>query len=144
VDPTQDQFRGRPGRPVPMFATVLFPIDRSQEAAESVSRALELVQAHNSRLVLVSVVDPGNPAMATEAAVAQLLATAQKGFQQAGVACEVVERRGNPAFVICDVADEQGADVIVVASRDAAVDDREPTMASQLIRLAPCPVLVVP
>lgn len=127
-----------------MFATVLFPIDCSQEAAESISKTLQLVQEHNSRLVLVSVVDPGNPAMATETAVAQLLATVQQGFQQAGVACDVVERRGNPAFVICDVADELSADVIVVASRDTTVDDRAPTMASQLIRLAPCPVLVVP
>ncbi|OOV36071.1 universal stress protein [Candidatus Synechococcus spongiarum LMB bulk10D] len=127
-----------------MFATVLFPIDRSQEAAESVSKALQLVQEHNSRLVLLSVVDPANPAMATEATVAQLLATVQKGFQQAGVTCDVVERRGNPAFVICDVADELSADVIVVASRDTTVDDRAPTMASQLIRMAPCPVLVVP
>ena len=127
-----------------MFATVLFPIDCSQEAAESISKALQLVQTHNSRLVLVSVVDPGNPAMATEAAVAQLLDTVQKGFQQAGVTCDVVERRGNPAFVICDLADELSADVIVVASRDTTVDDKEPTMASQLIRLAPCPVLVVP
>ena len=127
-----------------MFATVLFPVDCSQEAAESISKALELVQEHDSRLVLVSVVDPDNPAMATEATVARLLDTVQKGFQQAGVACEVVERRGNPAFVICDVADELSADVIVVASRDTTVDDRDPTMASQLIRLAPCPVLVVP
>ena len=127
-----------------MFATILFPIDRSQEAAESVSKALQLVQEHNSRLVLLSVVDPANPAMATEATVAQLLATVQKGFQQAGVTCDVVERRGNPAFVICDVADELSADVIVVASRDTTVDDRAPTMASQLIRMAPCPVLVVP
>lgn len=127
-----------------MFATVLFPIDCSQEAAESISKALQLVQEHDSHLVLVSVVDPSNPAMTTEAAVAQLLATVQQGFQQAGVDCDVVERRGNPAFVICDVADELGADVIVVASRDTTVDDREPTMASQLIRLAPCPVLVVP
>ncbi len=120
-----------------MFATVLFPIDRSQEAAESVSKALQLVQEHNSRLVLLSVVDPANPAMATEATVAQLLATVQKGFQQAGVTCDVVERQGNPAFVICDVADELSADVIVVASRDTTVDDRAPTMASQLIRMAP-------
>lgn len=127
-----------------MFSTVLFPIDRSQEAADSISKALQLVQEHRSRLVLVSVVDPGNPAMAAEATVAQLLDTVQKGFQQAGVTCDVVERQGNPAFVICDVADELGADVIVVASRDTTVDDREPTMASQLIRLAPCPVLVVP
>ncbi len=127
-----------------MFSTVLFPIDRSQGAADSISKALQLVQEHKSRLVLVSVVDPSNPAMATEAAVAQLLDTVQKGFQQAGVTCDVVERQGNPAFVICDVADEVSADVIVVASRDTTVDDRDPTMASQLIRLAPCPVLVVP
>ena len=82
--------------------------------------------------------------MASEAVVAQLLDTVRQGFQEAGVTCEVVERRGNPAFVICDVADELSADVILVASRDTTVDDREPTMASQLIRLAPCPVLVVP
>lgn len=140
----RDQVRDRARRLVLLFATVLFPIDRSQEAAESVSKALQLVQEHNSRLVLLSVVDPANPAMATEATVAQLLATVQKGFQQAGVTCDVVERRGNPAFVICDVADELSADVIVVASRDTTVDDRAPTMASQLIRMAPCPVLVVP
>ena len=127
-----------------MFATVLFPVNCSQEAAESIAKALQLVQEHNSRLVLVSVVDPGNPAMASEATVTQLLDTVRKGFQQAGVTCDVVERRGNPAFVICDVADELSADVILVASRDTTVDDKAPTMASQLIRLAPCPVLVVP
>jgi len=125
-----------------MFETVLFPIDRSRQAAETAATALKLAQQHGSRLVVLSVVEPGED---DPAAVAALLEQARSRFLEQGVACEVIEREGKPAFVICDVADELNADVIVMATRGLTVDAEEaPSTASRVIQLAPCPVLVVP
>ncbi|MFM8259572.1 MAG: universal stress protein [Vulcanococcus sp.] len=125
-----------------MFETVLFPIDRSRQAAETAATALRLAQQHGSRLVVLSVVEPGED---DPAAVAALLEQARSRFEQQGVACEVIEREGKPAFVICDVADELNADVIVMGTRGLTLEaDEAPSTASRVIQLAPCPVLVVP
>ena len=127
-----------------MFETVLFPIDQSREAAETAGKALELARNHNSRLVVLSVVQPERPEMHDHEAVATLLAEARARFEQAGVACEVVEREGKPAFVICDVADELNVDVIVMGTRGVNLQAESGSTASRVIQLAPCPVLVVP
>ena len=124
-----------------MFETVLFPIDRSRQAAETAATALKLAQQHGSRLVVLSVVEPGE---ADPAAVAALLEQARSRFQQQGVACEVIEREGKPAFVIGDVADEINADVIVMGTRGIALEGEGQSTAARVIQLAPCPVLVVP
>ncbi len=123
-----------------MFNTVLFPIDRSRQAMETAALALKLVQEHGSRLVLLSVVEPDDD----EPAVARLLEQARGSFQQAGVACEVIERAGKAAFVIGDVADEIDADVIVMGTRGIALESDQHSTAARVIQLAPCPVLVVP
>ena len=123
-----------------MFKTVLFPIDQSRQAMETAAVALKLAQQHASRLVLLSVVESGDDA----AAITQLLDQARSTFAQAGVSCEVIEREGMPAFVIGDVADEINADVIVMGTRGLSLEADEPSTASRVIQLAPCPVLVVP
>ena len=127
-----------------MFETVLFPIDQSREAVETAGKALELARTHNSRLVVLSVVQPERPEMHDHQAVATLLAEARTRFEQAGVACDVVEREGKPAFVICDVADELNVDVIVMGTRGVNLQAESGSTASLVIQLAPCPVLVVP
>ena len=123
-----------------MFKTVLFPIDRSRQAMDTAAVALQLVQEHGSRLVLLSVVESGDD----EPAVAQLLEQARGSFQQAGVSCEVIEREGKAAFVIGDVADEIDADVIVMGTRGITLESDQQSTAARVIQLAPCPVLVVP
>ena len=127
-----------------MFETVLFPIDQSREAAETAGKALELARTHNSRLVVLSVVQPERPEMHDHETVATLLAEARARFEEAGVACEVLERKGKPAFVICDVADELNVDVIVMGTRGVNLQAESGSTASRVIQLAPCPVLVVP
>ena len=124
-----------------MFNTVLFPIDQSRQAAETALVALKLVKQHDSRLVLLSVVEPEQD---DPAAVAQLLEEAHSHFAQEGVTCELIERQGKPAFVIGDVADEINADVIVMGTRGMAIESDEQSTAARVIQLAPCPVLVVP
>ena len=124
-----------------MFNTVLFPIDQSRQAAETALVALKLVKQHDSRLVLLSVVEPDQD---DPAAVAQLLEEAHSRFAQEGVTCELIERQGKPAFVIGDVADEINADLIVMGTRGIAIESDEQSTAARVIQLAPCPVLVVP
>jgi nucleotide-binding universal stress UspA family protein len=123
-----------------MFNTVLFPIDQSRQAVETAAVALKLAQEHGSRLVLLSVVEPGQDA----GAVAELLEQAKRRFAEAGMPCEVLEREGKPAFVIGDVADEINADVIVMGTRGIAIESDQQSTAARVIQLAPCPVLVVP
>ena len=124
-----------------MFEIVLFPIDRSRQAAETAATALKLARQHGSRLVVLSVVEPGED---DPVAVAELLQQARSRFQEQGVACEVIEREGKPAFVIGDVADEINADVIVMGTRGIAIESDQQSTAARVIQLAPCPVLVVP
>lgn len=123
-----------------MFETVLFPLDQSRQAMETAAVALQLAQQHNSRLVLLSVVEPGDDAVA----VAQMLEQARSRFEQTGVSCQVIEREGKPAFVIGDVADEINADVIVMGTRGVTLESDQQSTAARVIQLAPCPVLVVP
>jgi len=123
-----------------MFKTVLFPLDQSRQAVETAAVALQLAKQHNSRLVLLSVVEDGDD----EAAIAQLLDQARARFEQAGVSCDVIEREGKPAFVIGDVADEIDADVIVMGTRGITLESDQQSTAARVIQLAPCPVLVVP
>ena len=127
-----------------MFETVLFPIDQSRQAMETAAKALELARSHNSRMVLLSVVQPERPDMQDPEAVAQLLERTRQQVEDAGVSCEVVERQGQPAFVIGDVADELNVDVIVMGTRGGNLDSDRDSTAARVIQLAPCPVLVVP
>jgi nucleotide-binding universal stress UspA family protein len=127
-----------------MFSTVLFPIDQSRQTMDTAAVALQLAQQHGSRLVVLSVVEPEEGAMHDAAAVARLLEQASAYFREAGIACEVIEREGKPAFVIGDVADEINADVIVMGTRGLSLEADQPSTASRVIQLAPCPVLVVP
>lgn len=127
-----------------MFETVLFPIDQSRQTMETAAVALHLARQHGSRMVLLSVVEPEEGVMHDAAAVSQLLDQARSSFEQAGLACEVIEREGKPAFVIGDVADEINADLIVMGTRGISMPEDQQSTAARVIQLAPCPVLVVP
>ena len=134
-----------------MFKTVLFPIDMSSEAQQAAPKVAELVKLHQSRLVLLSVVEPnteaGQPsAQSSPEAVAKLLGKAQELFAAQSIKTELIEREGQPAFVICDVADELNADLIVMGCRGVGlieeVQDESVTM--RVINLSPCPILIIP
>jgi nucleotide-binding universal stress UspA family protein len=129
---------------VPMFETVLFPIHQSHQAMETASQLLELVHRHNSRLVLLSVLEQDHSGTQDLEAVAQLLQRTQDQMNRAGVPCEVLEREGRPACVIGNVAAELNVDVIVMGTRGVNLNSDSESTAARVIQLAPCPVLVVP
>ena len=134
-----------------MFKTVLFPVDMSPEAKQAAAVAVDIVKHHQSRLVLLSVVETaGDSAASAEQAspqaVAQLLAQVKDMFAQQGIESETIEKQGQPAFVICDVADEQEADLIVMGCRGVGLieDHQDESVTVRVINLSPCPVMVVP
>jgi nucleotide-binding universal stress UspA family protein len=138
-----------------MFKTVLFPIDQSREAREAADVVVNIVQKYNSRLVLLSVVEeqlaseeePTLPdMMASPEAIAQLLQKAQSLFAERGIQAQALERQGKPAFTICDVADEIGADLIIMGCRGMGLTEEgiADSVTYRVINLSPCPVLIVP
>jgi nucleotide-binding universal stress UspA family protein len=133
-----------------MFKTVLFPIDMSPEAQHAAETVAELVQIHHSRLVLLSVVEsdplPPDTGQTSATAVAKLLGQAKAMFEAQGIATETLEREGQPAFVICDVADELDANLIVMGSRGIGLieDVAAESVTNRVINLSPCPVLIIP
>ena len=138
-----------------MFKTVLFPVDQSREAREAAEVVANVVQQYGSRLFLLSVIEEVNPeeeappsseAMVSPGAVAELLKNAQALFAQQGITAESMSREGMPAFTICDVADEIGADLIVMGCRGLGLTEEgaSESVTNRVINLSPCPVLVVP
>ncbi len=135
-----------------MFKTVLFPIDMSSEAQQAAPKVAELVKTHQSQLILLSVVEPTAPeapppaGQSSPQAVAQLLGKAKELFASQAIDADVVEREGQPAFVICDVADELNADLIVMGCRGVGLieDVQNESVTMRVINLSPCPVLIIP
>ncbi|MBW4424961.1 MAG: universal stress protein [Nostoc desertorum CM1-VF14] len=136
-----------------MFKTVLFPIDQSRETREAADVVTNVVKKYSSRLVLLSVVEePAKDApsaddpMGSPEVVAKLLENAQSLFSGQGIQSEILERQGKPAFTICDVADEIGADLIIMGCRGLGLTEEgaDDSVTTRVINLSPCPVLIVP
>lgn len=135
-----------------MFKTILFSIDRSRETQEAVATVTNLVKTYQSRLVLLSVVEAEEAdkedkrQMTSESSVTELLEGVKSLFAEQDINAETLEREGRPAFIICDVADELDADLIVMGCRGVGLIEEEASdsVSNRVINLSPCPVLVVP
>jgi len=136
-----------------MFKTVLFTVDQSRETREAADVVANIVQKYESRLILLSVVEPPTAEatvvenmMTSPEAIAELLKNAQDLFTEQGIKAEAIEREGKPAFTICDVADEIGADLIIMGCRGIGLteDGAAESVTNRVINLSPCPVLIVP
>jgi len=138
-----------------LFETILFPIDQSRESREAAEVVADVVKTHNSRLIILSVVaaleqgqapTKADVEMASPQAIADLLNTAKALFSDQGIEPELLERHGKPAFTICDVADEVGANLIIMGCRGLGLteDGAADSVTNRVINLSPCPVLVVP
>jgi nucleotide-binding universal stress UspA family protein len=136
-----------------IFKTVLFPIDQSRETREAADVVTNVVKKYSSRLVLLSVVEEppkdapsADDPMVSPEVVAKLLENAQSLFSGQGIQSEILERQGKPAFTICDVADEIGADLIIMGCRGLGLTEEgaDDSVTTRVINLSPCPVLIVP
>ena len=127
-----------------MFEKLLFPLDTTRQAMETASKVLGFAQKHDTSLIVLSVVQSEGRLQNNTDALCSLLNKACEHFEQGGIQCDLVERTGKPAFVICDVADELNVDLIVMGTRGINLEVDSESTAVRVIQLAPCPVLVIP
>jgi len=143
-----------------MYATVLFPIDESEGAVTALRVGAELTDAASGRLYLLNVQEPpiaddvlgrasGTPSTDADERVQhtgrEVVVRAMEAAPLPSERAEVLVRAGNrPAETIVSVAQELGADAIVMGSRGAS-DLASLTLGSvshKVLHTAPCHVIV--
>jgi nucleotide-binding universal stress UspA family protein len=142
-----------------MFASIVVGTDGSQTAREAVRQAVELARRLGARLDIVSAYEPAGR-LREEAQqvpgdlqwmvnaredVDATLREAAAESEAAGVATETYARQGDPADAILDVAEERGADLIVVGNKGMTGAKRFllGSVPNKISHHAPCSVLII-
>ncbi len=126
-----------------MFKTILFPLDQSRAYEDTTCQAIELAKTYQSDITLLAVLQP-NQCINNQELIASQLKKTQNQIQEAQIKCDLHERQGKPACVICDVANDLNVDLIVLSTKGVNLESTYKSTAARVIELAPCPVLVVP
>jgi nucleotide-binding universal stress UspA family protein len=140
--------------------TILVPIDFSNVTDAVVDAAAHLARATKARLVLLSVVQPpmvtsdygpmlenlADIVASSEKTVARRLKALAKHLAAPGLPVETVQRTGAPAAIILEQAAATAATMIVMGTHGhtALYDLLVGSTTHQVLRKAPCPVLIVP
>jgi nucleotide-binding universal stress UspA family protein len=144
-----------------MFGSIVVGTDGSETANEAVRQATELAKSVNAGVFVVSAYEPVpegrlrgerkdapddlqwsiNPREDVEAT----LSAAAESIKEAGVKVETFSREGDPADAILDVAEEQGADLIVVGNKGMTGAKRFllGSVPNKVSHHAPCSVLII-
>ncbi|HEY1778529.1 MAG TPA: universal stress protein [Solirubrobacteraceae bacterium] len=143
-----------------MFRSIVVGTDGSETASEAVRQAAQLAAALGARVHLVCVYEPVPSSQAAgdgdvhaesgwmlrpREAVDATLDDAAAVFAAAGVEVERYAQRGDPADAILDVAEERGADLIIVGNRGQTGAKRFllGSVPNRISHHAPCAVLII-
>jgi nucleotide-binding universal stress UspA family protein len=144
-----------------MFGSIVVGTDGSGTATEAVRQATELATAVGASLHLVSAYEPvANQRLREERQqvpadmewmvnpredVEATLREAAGGLDGSGVSVETYAREGDPADAILDVAEEQGADLIVVGNKGMTGAKRFllGSVPNKVSHHAPCSVMII-
>ncbi len=145
-----------------MFSSIVVGTDGSEAATEAVRQAAGLALAEGATLDIVSVYEPASvdrlPAERVGASpdprwaikgreeVDLTLDSAAALAREVGVATVTVyPRQGDPADAILDVAEERGADLVVVGNKGLTGAERFllGSVPNKVSHHAPCSVLII-
>jgi nucleotide-binding universal stress UspA family protein len=123
-----------------VFATIVVGIDGSDTARAAVDAAVELAALSGAALELVCAYEP-----ARRDDVEGTLADAAGRAHAAGVGVQEHPREGDAADAILDVAEELGADLIVVGNKGTTGAKRFllGSVPNKVSHYAPCAVMIV-
>lgn len=144
-----------------MFSRIVVGTDGSDTAKQAVREATELAKQTNATLDVVSAFDPVpasrlreerlqapsdiEHAVNPQEDVNAILAEAEGQVSGAGVKVRTFARQGEPADAILDIAEEEGADLIVVGNKGMTGAKRFllGSVPNKVSHHAPCSVLIV-
>jgi len=144
-----------------VFASIVVGTDGSESAQEAVRQAVELAARLGATLRIVSAYEPVPAGRLREEAqqvppdlqwminpredVDATLRNAAEAALEGGVEAETYARQGDPADAILDVAEEQGADLIVVGNKGMTGARRFllGSVPNRVSHHAPCSVLII-
>jgi nucleotide-binding universal stress UspA family protein len=144
-----------------MFKSIVVGTDGSDTAAQAVRQAVDLASSVGAKVELVSAYEPVATqrlaeerreapedlqwAISPREDVDATLQAAAEIAKEAGVAANVYPRKGDPADAILDVAEELGADLIVVGNKGMTGAKRFllGSVPNKVSHHAPCSVLIV-
>jgi len=144
-----------------MFKSIVIGTDGSETAKEAVRQASELATTLGSRLHLVSAYEPVPEGRLREERtevpedlqwmvnpredVNATLEETGDQLKEQGLEVEIHAREGDPADAILDVAEEKGADLIVVGNKGMTGAKRFllGSVPNKVSHHAPCSVLII-
>jgi nucleotide-binding universal stress UspA family protein len=144
-----------------MFRSIVVGTDGSETATQAVREAVELARALGAGIDLVSAYEPvSNQRLRDEARQAPedlqwmvnpredvdaTLREAAERVEEAGVTVRTYAREGDPADAILDVAEERGADLIVVGNKGMTGAKRFllGSVPNKVSHHAPCSVMII-
>lgn len=124
-----------------MFDTFLVPLDGSKLAEKAAVTAAELARRCSAELIFVMVC----PTPERQAEAADYLDRLARSARHEGLVARAEAYLGDPAERIVRAAREDGADLIVMSShgRTGLARTVFGSVAETVMRLSPCPVMVV-
>jgi nucleotide-binding universal stress UspA family protein len=144
-----------------VFQSIVVGTDGSETAKKAVTAAADLARVVGAKLDIVSAYEPvSNQRLRDEARqappdtqwtinpredVEATLEEACESIGETGVAIETFAREGDPADAILDVAEERGADLIVVGNKGMTGAKRFllGSVPNKVSHHAPCSVLII-
>lgn len=136
-------------KPADTIGRIVLGFDGSDHARRAAARAALVALDEQSAVVVVNAVAAPpigdlSPSAAELESQRRLLAEAQALLEDRGVEVKSVERTGEPARVIVEVAREIDADLVVVGTRGHNLLERAlGSISAYVVQHAPCDVLVV-
>jgi nucleotide-binding universal stress UspA family protein len=144
-----------------MFKSIVVGTDGSDTATQAVRQAVDLAKSVGARLELVSAYEPVPAqrlqeerrqapedmqwAISPREDVDATLEAAAGVAREAGIEVAVFARQGDPADAIIDVAEEQGADLVIVGNKGMTGAKRFllGSVPNKVSHHAPCSVLII-
>jgi nucleotide-binding universal stress UspA family protein len=137
-----------------MFSTVAVGTDGSPTAAQAVEAAAEIARRFDAKLVLLSAFKESGEAPSDVSAdeiqwafnpvarLRELLARDEEELRRQGLDCSTLMDEGNPADVLVRLAEECGAEMLVIGNK--GMQRRMlGSVPNTVTHRAPCAVLVV-
>jgi nucleotide-binding universal stress UspA family protein len=109
-----------------VISTVAVGTDGSETAREAVKQAAEFARRFDAKLVLLSAFKDGPPppdadeaqwAYSPAAQVREVLSRTEAEMNDSGIECTTAVEEGDPAEVLVRLADDCGADVLVIGNK---------------------------